>query len=153
MADFDYRKMRSIFQTEFLPCGSITYEDLEPALVRSFTSAGVPVATTRSAVKSGGLLTKKDPCLVIYNPENLEYHTIVIVIRNTSGGRKISLYSAGVAEAMHIGGGLLNVDHQINKAKRIFVSQKQKQAEEEAYNAASFGCVYRTLSSMGVPVD
>lgn len=153
MADFDYRRMGSIFRTEFLPCGPITYEDLEPALVRSFTSAGVPVATTRSAVKSGGLLTKKDPCLVIYNPENLEYHTIVIVIRNTSGGRMISLYSAGIAEAMHIGGGLLNVDHQINKAKRIFVSQKQKQAEEEAYNAAAFGCVYRTLSSMGVPVD
>lgn len=153
MADFDYRRMTSMTTSEFLPCGSITYEDLEPALVRNFSAAGVPIATTRSAVKSEGFLAKKDPCLVIYNPDNLEYHTIIIVIRDAGGGRMFSLYSGGSAEAMHIGGGLLNVEHQVNKVKRKFVSKKQKQAEEEAYDRAAYRCVIRTLNSMGVLID
>ena len=43
----------------------------------------------------------------------------------------LSCYSAGTSAAMHIGGGITNVENQKRKLKDVLKSAKQKQAEEE----------------------
>ncbi|MBR5800432.1 MAG: hypothetical protein IKY23_10280 [Lachnospiraceae bacterium] len=148
---FDYNKMGSIFDTEFIPCGDLTLDYLEEVIVQNFRNEGVPIATKRDGIKAG--LLSKDPCLVIYNPQNLDYHTIVLVIRNLNKTRVISMYSAGTASAQHIGGGMLNMEYQSNKLKGAFKSAKQKSAEESEYNTWAFRCVYDALEACGVMAD
>ncbi|WP_346908567.1 hypothetical protein [Faecalicatena orotica] len=145
---FDYNRMRSILENEFTPCGQVTLEALTPSIVQKFQMAGIPVATKSDSIKSG--LLAKDPCVVVYNPQNLNYHTIVLVIRTINTGRVISVYSAGSAAGQHIGGGILNVEHQSNKLKGMLKSSKQKEAEEDEYNSRAFGCIFSALASHGI---
>lgn len=147
----DYRRMSSIFNTEYIPCGNISLRELEKPLVQQFGNANLPIGIEYSKIKAG-LLTK-DECLVIYNPQNLDYHTIILVIRELNSSRVISMYSAGTASMEHFGGGIFNVDHQYNKLKSVFKSSKQKQAEEMEYNSKAFGCVYNVLAQYGILAD
>lgn len=148
---FDYNRMTSIFKTEFMPCGNLSLGKLESAVIRCFQKANIPIETEQDKVKAG--LLSKDPCLVIYNPENLQYHTIVLVIRDLNNTRVVSAYSAGSASGMHIGGGILNMENRSNKLKNVFKSGKQKEAEEQEYNASAFRCVYDSLVECGVYVN
>ena len=147
---FDYNRMGSMLENEFTPCGNVTLEALMPSIIQNFQAEGLPVATKSDSVKSG--LLAKDPCMVVYNPQNLDYHTIVLVIRTINSGRVISVYSAGTAAMQHIGGGLLNVEHQSNKLKGMLKSSKQKEAEEKEYNSRAFGCIFRALVSCGIDI-
>lgn len=143
----DERRMSSLLKQEFVPCGSLTLEDLETTVLQCCQAAGVPAAAKKDSVKAG--LLSKDPCLVFYNPQNLDYHTIVMMIRTVNGTRMFSLYSAGTAAALHIGGGLLNVEHQKNKLSGVLKSGKQKLAEEEDYNNRAIQCVIKALEIYG----
>ncbi len=147
----DYKRMRSIFNTEYIPCGDISLRELERTLVQQFNNENLPIGIEYSKIKAG--LFAKDECLVIYNPQNLDYHTIILVIRELNSSKVISMYSAGTASMEHIGGGIFNMDHQSNKLKSVFKSSKQKQAEEMEYNSKSFGCVYNTLAQYGIMAD
>lgn len=133
---------------EFVYCGNITLEQLGDALFQAFEAKGIPVAFKRDKVKSGVLST--DPCLVLYNPCNLDYHVYVFVLRVVNGRNMLSYYSAGTASALHIGGGITNVDNLKTKGLGLLKSAKQKDAEEQEYLGLSSIACDDAMIALGV---
>lgn len=147
---FQYERMASVLPggREFAYCNNISLEDLQQELIAAYGNRNIPVAFARDKVKSGML--SSDPCLVVYHPYNLDFHVYVFVLRNVNGRMMLSCYSAGTAAAMHIGGGIANVENQKRKLKDVLKSTKQKQAEEEQYFAATGLAIDDTLISLGI---
>lgn len=134
---FQYERMRSMMpnRQEFAYCPNITLDDVQQAIATVYGRKGIPVAFKRDKIKSGML--SSDSCLVAYNPQNLDFHVYVFVVRTVNGQKMFSYYSAGTASVMHIGGGVTNMAHMSNKLGGMLKSAKQKEAEEQQYIAKS----------------
>ena len=138
-------------EREFASCGNITLEQVKEALTNTFEKYGIPVGFKYDKVKEGPL--SYVPCLVVYNPQNLEYHTYVFVISNVNNRNVISYYGAGVANALHIGGGITNLENMKTQGRNVLKSAKQKKAEERDYIATSGIACDDALILLGVFTD
>lgn len=147
---FQYERMASVLLegVEFAKCGNISLDDIQQEVTAAYGNRNIPVAFARDKVKSGML--SSDPCLVVYHPYNLDFHVYVFVLRNVNGQMMLSCYSAGTAAAMHIGGGITNVENQKRKLKDVLKSAKQKQAEEEQYFQETGSAIFDAVFSIGI---
>lgn len=121
-------------EEESVCCGNISFEQIKASVENEFSKRGLPVAFKMDKIKSGML--KFDTCLIVYNPQYLDYHIYVFVLLDVNGHKQLSLYSSGTAAALHIGGAI-NVDNLKAKIKDVTKSNKQKEAIEREYIANS----------------
>lgn len=134
---FQYERMQSLLPggSEFVYCPMMTLDNVQQAIAAAYGRHGIPVSFRRDKIKSG--ILSFDPCLVVYNPQNLDYHVYVFVVRNVNGMMMFSYYSAGSAAGQHIGGGITNMANMGTKLSGMLKSKKQKEAEENAYLGSS----------------
>lgn len=146
-----YERMASTLPggREFVYCSRpYSLDEIQQALAQEYGRSGIPVAFRKDKVKSG--LLSSDPCLVVYNPENLDYHIYVFVVRQANNSFMLSLYSAGTASAMHIGGGVTNMAHMSTKISGLLKTGKQKEIEEKEYITASSIANDDALIALGI---
>lgn len=134
---------------EFVYCSRpYSLDEIQQALAQEYGRRGIPVAFRKDKVKSG--LLSSDPCLVAYNPENLDYHIYVFIVHQVNNSFTLSLYSSGTASAMHIGGGVTNMAHMSTKISGLLKTSKQKEMEEEEYIASSSYANDNALIALGI---
>lgn len=144
-----YRGMKSMCgRTEFICCGDITLDQVQRECAEVCGTRGVPVAFKNEKIKGGFM--NADPCLVMYNPQNLDYHVYVFVIRCVNGQMMLSWYSAGTASVLHIGGGITNVDNWKSKGIGLLKSAKQKEAEQTYWINETILGIEDALVALGI---